>query len=182
MKKYSIFLFIASLIFSACTTRSTNTEVASEPSLTYSSNSNMMMSSNSSMTSTELKKVDDFDQTSGERYAEIDENPFLETSRAPLSTFSVDVDTASYSNVRRYLNHGQMPPKNAVRIEELINYFEYDYPQPIGDLPFSVNTEVAACAWNSKNKIVSIGLQGRKVSLEDARHPIWYFWLMFPVQ
>ncbi|MBA3334418.1 MAG: VWA domain-containing protein [Acidobacteria bacterium] len=168
MKKYSIFLFIASLIFSACTTGSTNTEVASEPSLTYSSNSNMMMSSNSSTTSTELKKVDDFDQTSGERYAEIDENPFLETSRAPLSTFSVDVDTASYSNVRRYLNHGQMPPKNAVRIEELINYFEYDYPQPIGDLPFSVNTEVAACAWNSKNKIVSIGLQGRKVSLEDA--------------
>jgi Ca-activated chloride channel family protein len=168
MKKYSVFLFIVSSIFSACTERSTNTEIASEPSRTYSANSNAMMSSNSSMMSMEVKKDDGFDQTSGERYTEIDENPFLETSRAPLSTFSVDVDTAAYSNVRRYLNDGQMPPRDAVRIEELINYFEYDYPQPVGDLPFSVNTEVAACAWNSRNKIVSIGLQGKKVSLEDA--------------
>ena len=168
MKKYSFFLFITSLVFSACTQRSANTELASEPSLTSPSYSNMSMSSNSSMTSMELKKVDGFDQTGGERYAEIDENPFLETARAPLSTFSVDVDTAAYSNIRRLLNDGQMPPKDAVRIEEMINYFEYDYPQPIGNLPFSVNTEVATCAWNSKNKIVSIALQGKKVSLEDA--------------
>ncbi len=107
-------------------------------------------------------------QTSGERYARIDENPFLETSRAPLSTFSIDVDTASYANVRRYLNDGQLPPKDAVRIEELINYFEYDYPQPIGNQPFSVNTEVATAPWNHKHKIVSIGLQGKKISMEDA--------------
>jgi Ca-activated chloride channel homolog len=104
---------------------------------------------------------------SGERYAEITENPFLETARAPLSTFSIDVDTASYANVRRFLNQGQLPPKDAVRIEELINYFEYDYPQPVGDAPFSVNTEVASCPWNPKNKIVSIGLQGKKVSLDN---------------
>ena len=105
--------------------------------------------------------------TNGERYAEISENPFLETVRAPLSTFSIDVDTASYANVRRYLNNGSLPPKNAVRIEELINYFEYDYPQPIGDVPFSVNTEVATCPWNTKHKIVQIGLQGKKVSLDN---------------
>ncbi len=79
------------------------------------------------------------DGTAGERYAEINENPFLEARRAPLSTFSIDVDTASYANVRRYLKNGQLPPKDAVRIEELINYFEYDYPQPVGDVPFSVS-------------------------------------------
>jgi Ca-activated chloride channel family protein len=103
----------------------------------------------------------------GERYAEIEENPFLETARAPLSTFSIDVDTASYANVRRYLNDGQLPPKDAVRIEELVNYFEYDYPQPAGDLPFSVNTEVAAAPWNPRHKIVQIGLQGKKVPMDN---------------
>ena len=103
----------------------------------------------------------------GERYAEIAENPFLETSRAPLSTFSIDVDTAAYANVRRYLNDGQMPPKDAVRIEELVNYFEYDYPQPIGDVPFSVSSDAAVCPWNAKHKLVQIGLQGKKVSLDD---------------
>lgn len=111
--------------------------------------------------------VTDEKQLSGERYSEIDENPFLETARAPLSTFSIDVDTASYANVRRYLNDGELPPKDAVRIEELINYFEYDYPQPIGDAPFSVNTEAATCAWNKQHKIVSIGLQGKKISLDN---------------
>lgn len=103
----------------------------------------------------------------GERYAEIEENPYLETSRAPLSTFSIDVDTASYANVRRFLNQGQLPPKDAVRIEELINYFEYDYPSPTGDVPFSVHTDVAVCPWNQKHKLVHIGLQGKKVSLDN---------------
>ncbi len=109
----------------------------------------------------------DYESTKGERYAEISENPFLETVRAPLSTFSIDVDTASYSNVRRFLNQGSLPPKDAVRIEEMVNYFEYDYPQPAGDLPFSVNSEVAACPWNAQHKIVQIGLQGKKVSLDN---------------
>lgn len=103
----------------------------------------------------------------GERYAAITENPFLEASRVPLSTFSIDVDTASYANVRRYLDHGQLPPKDAVRIEELINYFEYDYPQPVGDVPFSVTSETAACPWNTAHKIVQIGLQGKKIALDN---------------
>ena len=103
----------------------------------------------------------------GESYAKIDENPFLEAARAPLSTFSIDVDTASYSNTRRFLNDGQLPPRDAVRIEELINYFPYDYPQPTGNAPFSVTAEVAGCPWNPQHKLVHIGLQGRKISTED---------------
>ena len=103
----------------------------------------------------------------GESYAKIEENPFLETARAPLSTFSIDVDTASYSNTRRFLNEGRLPPKDAVRIEELVNYFSYDYPQPAGSAPFSVRTEVADCPWNARHRLVHIGLQGRKVSTEN---------------
>lgn len=113
------------------------------------------------------KKSDDLEKTNSERYAEIAENPFLEATKAPLSTFSIDVDTASYSNVRRYLNDGQLPPKDAVRIEELVNYFEYDYPQPIGKIPFSVNTEVTTAPWKTNHKLVRIGLQGKKVSLDN---------------
>jgi Ca-activated chloride channel family protein len=103
----------------------------------------------------------------GESYAKIDENPFLDAARAPLSTFAVDVDTASYSNTRRFLSQGQLPPKDAVRIEELINYFPYDYPQPAGDAPFSVKAEVADCPWDSRHKLVHIGLQGRKLAAES---------------
>ena len=103
----------------------------------------------------------------GESYAEIDENPFLDAARAPLSTFSIDVDTASYSNTRRFLNGGRMPPRDAVRIEELVNYFSYEYPQPDGQTPFSVSAEVAECPWDTRHKLVHIGLQGRKVAQED---------------
>ena len=178
MKKISVGLFIFSLIFSACSSReSANTSGDYKTSETQdiarsTSNSNAMMSNSAAMNAPmmEAKRMSESDdaQTNGERYARIDENPFLETSRAPLSTFSIDVDTASYANVRRYLNDGQMPPKDAVRIEELVNYFEYDYPQPIGNQPFSVNTETATAPWNRQHKIVSIGLQGKKVSMEDA--------------
>ena len=185
MKKISVGLFIFSLMFSACGSynSSSNSKVSRQTSETADvatqpmMNSNTMSSNSATMQNTsgaipsapyELRKGEyDEKQTSGERYAEIAENPFLDVSRAPLSTFSIDVDTASYSNVRRYLNDGQLPPKDAVRIEELINYFEYDYPQPIGDVPFSVNTEVANAPWNQKHKIVSIALQGKKVALED---------------
>ncbi len=172
--RLSVGLVIFSLIFSACiSTRTQNGEIAQKRSPSYS-NANMASTNSSMMSNTSAAPMglagdEDYreKQVSGEKYAEISENPFLETSRAPLSTFSIDVDTASYANVRRYLNDGQMPPKDAVRIEELINYFEYDYPQPVGDVPFSVNTEVATAPWNAKHKIVSIGLQGKKISLDN---------------
>jgi len=168
--RWSVFIFIFSLIFSACT-QSSNTKVGydktSQPNYTSTSNSASMNTSSAAMENKVMKEGFEDESANTEKYAEIDENPFLETARAPLSTFSIDVDTASYANVRRYLNDGNLPPKDAVRIEELINYFEYDYPQPIGDAPFSVNTEVATTPWNAKHKIVSIGLQGKKVALED---------------
>jgi Ca-activated chloride channel family protein len=102
-----------------------------------------------------------------ESYGRIEENPFIEAARAPLSTFSVDVDTASYSNTRRFINDGRLPPKDAVRIEELINYFSYDYPQPEGTAPFSVRAEVADCPWDTSHRLVQIGLQGRRVAAEN---------------
>lgn len=92
------------------------------------------------------------------------ENRFLSTTTEPLSTFSIDVDTASYSNVRRFLTNEQQPPKGAVRIEELINYFDYDYAQPRGATPFSVTTEVSSAPWKPEHRLVHIGLQGRKLS------------------
>src|SRR5690606_4510037 len=97
-----------------------------------------------------------------EDYDAITENRFLKASENPLSTFSIDVDAASYSNVRRFLQMNQLPPAGSVRIEEMINYFHYDYPQPTDGHPFSINTEIADCPWNNKNKIVLVGLQGKK--------------------
>ena len=98
-----------------------------------------------------------------EEYARVEENSFLEAKRNPLSTFSIDVDAASYSNVRRFLNTGQKPPKDAVRLEEMINYFKYEYPQPLNQDPFAVVTELAACPWNSKNQLLHIALQGKNI-------------------
>ena len=96
-----------------------------------------------------------------ESYAVIEENSFERTALAPLSTFSIDVDKASYSNIRRMINSGMTIEPDAVKIEELINYFNYNYPQPTGEHPFSINTEVAKTPWNTKTKIVKIGLQGK---------------------
>jgi Ca-activated chloride channel family protein len=101
-----------------------------------------------------------------EDYSKIDENEFKDALSNPLSTFSIDVDAASYSNIRRFINNGQLPPSDAVRIEEMINYFKYDYPQPSDRHPFSVNTEVAVCPWNSGNNLLLIGLQGKHLDAE----------------
>lgn len=101
-----------------------------------------------------------------EEYSNISENQFHRTGTDPLSTFSIDVDAASYSNIRRYLNEGQLPPAGAVRTEEIINYFKYNYPQPTNGEPFSINTEVADCPWNANHKIALIGLQGKKIPTE----------------
>jgi Ca-activated chloride channel family protein len=102
-----------------------------------------------------------------EDYDHITENRFLETAANPLSTFSIDVDGASYSNVRRFLQGRQLPPAGAVRVEELINYFHYNYPQPKGDAPFSINTEIADCPWNKENKLVMIGLHGKRIPVDN---------------
>ena len=101
-----------------------------------------------------------------EEYAFIAENDFLSPAANPLSTFSIDVDNASYTNTRRFIESGEKPPIDAVRTEEFINYFNYDYPVPTKDETFSVYTEVGDCPWNSDNRLVHIGLQGYTIPVE----------------
>jgi Ca-activated chloride channel family protein len=105
----------------------------------------------------------------GEAYDAINDNPFLTVAQNPLSTFSIDVDTASYSNVRRFLNQNQSPPRDAVRIEEMINYFTYDYPQPSGNAPVGASIEAAAAPWNPQHRLVKIGIKARDI--EARRRP-----------
>jgi Ca-activated chloride channel family protein len=102
-----------------------------------------------------------------EEYEAIEENGFRDALKNPLSTFSIDVDAASYSNMRRFLNQGQMPPKDAVRIEEMVNYFTYDYPQPTSNDPFSITTEMSDCPWNKNHRLVHIGLQGKEIPTQN---------------
>ncbi|MDF2698593.1 MAG: hypothetical protein K0Q49_149 [Haloplasmataceae bacterium] len=102
-----------------------------------------------------------------EEYAELDDNPIREVLTSPLSTFSIDVDTASYSNMRRRINDGYLPQKGAVRTEELINYFNYDYPEPVTDDPFNVITEVAVAPWNEKRLLAKIALQAKNIEFEN---------------
>ncbi len=102
-----------------------------------------------------------------EEYERLEENIFLEARRNPLSTFAIDVDAASYSNVRRFLNNGQKPPKDAVRIEEMVNYFKYSYPQPPNQDPFAVVTELASCPWNPDNQLLHLALQGKNIATDN---------------
>ncbi|MCV9388199.1 vWA domain-containing protein [Reichenbachiella ulvae] len=106
-------------------------------------------------------------QYNTEEYEAIEENIFHQPKNKPLSTFSIDVDAASYSNMRRFINNGQKPPKDAVRIEEMINYFSYNYKEPTGDDPFSINTEIAQAPWNEQHQLVHIGLQGKNIPTEN---------------
>ncbi len=99
-------------------------------------------------------------------YDHIEENPFLAATSNPLSTFSIDVDTASYSNTRRFIESGALPPKDAVRVEEMLNYFSYDYPQPKGDDPFSINLDSTSCPWEPTHRLVRIGLKGREIATD----------------
>ena len=98
-----------------------------------------------------------------ESYNAVSENGFINVGNDPLSTFSIDVDTASYSNIRRFINQGIMPPTGAVRIEEMINYFSYSYPQPSSKHPFFVTTELGSCPWNDGHQLVRIGLKAKNI-------------------
>jgi Ca-activated chloride channel family protein len=106
-------------------------------------------------------------QHNTEGYSTISENGFKKVGMNPLSTFSIDVDAASYANMRRFINSGQMPPVDAVRIEEMINYFNYEYPQPEDEHPFTVNYELAECPWNADNRLLHVGIQGLEVPTDD---------------
>ena len=107
------------------------------------------------------------DDFSNESYSDINENGFKNPFKDPYSTFSIDVDAASYSNVRRFLNLGQMPPADAVRIEEMVNYFDYEYQQPTGNKPFSITTEISSSPWNEQHRLGHIGLQGKDIAYDE---------------
>jgi Ca-activated chloride channel family protein len=96
-------------------------------------------------------------------HAKLEEKAFVLTGKEATTTFAIDVDRASYANIRRYLAQGTLPPPEAVRIEEMINYFDYDYPQPAGDVPFSITTEVSGCPWESGHRLLRIGIQGAQL-------------------
>jgi Ca-activated chloride channel homolog len=107
-----------------------------------------------------------YPQFNTEEYDKIDEIGFREASHDPLSTFSIDVDTASYANVRRFLNDNRLPPKDAVRIEEMINYFSYNYREPKGNAPFSIITEMSDCPWLKTHKLLHIGIKAKDIQFE----------------
>ena len=102
-----------------------------------------------------------------EEYSHNAENRFKSPVKDPLSTFSIDVDAASYSNIRRFINQGEMPPKDAVRIEEMINYFNYNYPKPTGNDPVRITPEVGICPWNKTHRLVQIGLKAREIENQN---------------
>jgi len=102
-----------------------------------------------------------------EQYVRIVDNDFRPVDQQPLSTFSIDVDTAAYANMRRFINEGRLPPPDAVRIEEMVNYFTYDYPPPIDAAPFSINMEAAECPWRPEHRLLRIGLKGREIDRRE---------------
>ena len=102
-----------------------------------------------------------------EEYGAINEAGFVSVTTTPLSTFSIDVDTASYTNVRRFLRDGLLPPADAVRIEELINYFDYRYPEPATGDPFGIVTEMSDCPWAPTHQLVHIGLRSPAVATAE---------------
>jgi Ca-activated chloride channel family protein len=102
-----------------------------------------------------------------EEFTEITENGFKETFNNPLSTFSIDVDTASYTNLRKDINYGILPEQDSIRIEEMLNYFTYDYKEPVDGKPFSINTEIGKCPWNEEHYLLTVGIQGKNVDVKS---------------
>ena len=118
---------------------------------------------------------DYFPEVAGENYAEYEENPFVSTALQPVSTFSVDADGGSFANVRRILNQGTMPPKYAVRIEEFLNYFTFDYPAPSGEDNLALNAEMSTCPWNAEHYMLRLGIRGKDLDDTQRRHSNYVF-------
>jgi Ca-activated chloride channel homolog len=139
--------------------------------LVNSKNSNKIVLRGNSSIESEVIKREKQDKkmisSNDEDYNTFVENEFESPKSSPLSTFSIDVDNASYTNICRFINGGQTVPKDAVRVEEMMNFFKYQYPQPLDNNPFSINTEYSDCAWNNKHKLVKIGLQGKNIPTEN---------------
>ena len=176
MKQYLVILFALVFVVGCNSTRngedalmhSSAPAMVSEPTILYDKLSKPAVTPlpNDGMQAQpeSLIREDEDEEMNTEAYNIIYENAFTDPRSQALSTFSIDVDRAAYANIRRFLNDGQAPPAGAVRIEEMINYFNYNYPQPADQHPFSINTELAACPWNAQHQLLSIGLQGKTVS------------------
>ncbi|WP_250859035.1 vWA domain-containing protein [Oceanirhabdus seepicola] len=115
------------------------------------------------------KAVVNYISQNSEEYGIFEENGIKGVSTEPLSTFSIDVDTASYSNMRRFLMDGLLPPKDSIRIEELVNYFTYDYNEPYGDKPVEIYGEIGECPWNSNRYLAKIGLKAKEIHIEETK-------------
>ncbi|PKL16243.1 MAG: hypothetical protein CVV49_17295 [Spirochaetae bacterium HGW-Spirochaetae-5] len=159
------------LLFTACGGQRLGGQVQGEVYKDYAraEKKSMMMEYAPAGVADEEAADDSFVRHNTEEYDLIKENEFKGVKDNPLSTLSIDVDTASYSNVRRYLSGSQLPPKDAVRIEEMINYFKYSYPQPQGEHPFSINTEISEAPWNKSNRLMLIGIQGKSLNYNDLK-------------
>lgn len=152
MKKYHLYVSLFLLVFMSNCKNSSNKEayaLDSEDSEVF-----MSIADETEPIATE---------ENSESYSKFEENPFESPKKQPLSTFSIDVDNASYTNIRRFINNGQKVPKDAVRVEEMMNFFKYNYPQPIDENPFSIHTEYSDCPWNEKHTLLKIGLQGKNI-------------------
>lgn len=164
--KMTVFLDIALVEIEALVVKETENYVLAEKcDMSKVSCNNQAVSGNAMYLSYDVD--DSYIEHNTESYDYIQENTFKKSLNDPLSTFSIDVDRASYANVRRFINSSALPNKDAVRIEEMINYFDYDYENPKGDAPFATHLELGECPWNSKNKLLMIGIQGEKVSEEN---------------
>ncbi len=150
MKRLLIYCLLG-FCFYAC-----DTDLGSEADLTSVNNS-------SSVVGPVFNILDE----SSEEYNEIIENPFISTKDEPVSTFSIDADGGSYGNTRRFLNSGQLPPPDAIRTEELINYFNYDYPEATDGHPISLEGEISSCPWNQDHKLMRVGIKGKTINKAD---------------
>ena len=157
MKNYHFYLSVFLLLFFSNCKNGSNSESYAVDSATVTTDM---------VAEVEVSEPISSDENS-ETYAELEENQFESPKTNPLSTFSIDVDNASYTNIRRFLNNGQKVPKDAVRVEEMMNFFKYEYPQPTDNHPFSINTELSECAWNENHKLLKIGLQGKNIPMTN---------------
>ena len=159
MKKFHFFsAVLVMLIFAGCKQGAMYSEASADTTAVEAADSEMLLPNpDDAVTADE----------NTESYAELIENPFESPKIAPLSTFSIDVDNAAYTNIRRFINNGQPVPKDAIRVEEMVNFFKYQYPQPIDEHPFSINTEYSQSPWNTKHKLLRIGLQGQNIPTQN---------------
>lgn len=156
-------LALCAAILSGCSASS----AAPQGNMSMSSSSSKYMSSAPNGEFNNYQTADIEDNFNTEEYSAITENSYKSTAAEPLSTFSIDVDTASYTNLRRMIKENGPIPADAVRIEEMINYFRYDYPEPVNNEPFSVTTELSDCPWNDQTRLMLIGLKAPEIDLSD---------------